>query len=72
MDQGRFLLAYLMLALVSGFAGVLVSPLHLCLLLSNQYFKTILLPVYRLMRFPILTLIGFGMLYFWGSRLFLA
>ena len=72
LDQGRFLLAYLMLALVSGFAGVLISPLHLCLLLSNQYFKTTLIPVYRLMRFPILTLIGSGILYFWGLRLIFA
>jgi len=33
------------LALVSGFFGVLLSPLHLCLLLSNAYFKTTLAPV---------------------------
>ena len=72
MDQSQFLLAYLMLALVSGFTGVLISPLHLCLLLSNQYFKTTLIPVYRLMRFPILTLIVSGILYFWGLRLFFA
>jgi len=39
----------MMLALVSGFVGVLLSPLHLCLLLSNAYFKTTLAPVYRLL-----------------------
>lgn len=58
------LLPYLMLALASGFAGVLVSPLHLCLLLSNQYFSTTLLPVYKLMRVPLLALVAGALAYF--------
>jgi integral membrane protein (TIGR00529 family) len=45
--QGDFMLAYLMLGIVSGFVGVLFSPLHMCLMLSNQYFKTSLTKVYR-------------------------
>jgi integral membrane protein (TIGR00529 family) len=69
LGQSQLLLPYLMLALVNGFAGVLLSPLHLCLLLSNQYFQTKLIPVYRLMYFPIGTLILSGILYFVVLRL---
>ena len=32
---------------VIGFCGVLLSPLHLCLVLTNEYFKSSLLRVYR-------------------------
>ncbi|MGD9209807.1 MAG: DUF401 family protein [Desulfobacteraceae bacterium] len=64
LDQATLLLPYLMLALASGFCGVLLSPLHLCLLLSNQYFKTTLLPVYRHMRVPICALLFSSILYF--------
>lgn len=64
LDQTQLLLPYLMLALGSGFAGVLLSPLHLCLLLSNQYFQTDLLPVYRHMRFPIGALLLCAIIYF--------
>ncbi len=44
--------AYMMLAMVSGFVGVLISPLHLCLLLSSEYFQTRFSPVYRYMAVP--------------------
>ncbi len=35
------------LAYISGFIGVLLSPVHLCLLLTNEYFKSNLMKVYR-------------------------
>lgn len=38
----------LILAYVSGYVGVLLSPLHLCLILSTEYFKASLARVYRL------------------------
>jgi uncharacterized protein len=63
-DQQSLMLPYLMLALTSGFLGVLVSPLHLCLLLSNEYFKTTLMPVYRLMRVPLIALLTAAVAYF--------
>lgn len=47
LNETQYMLPYMMLALVSGFVGVLLSPLHLCLLLSNEYFQTPLTPVYR-------------------------
>ncbi|MDD2603346.1 MAG: DUF401 family protein [Desulfobacterales bacterium] len=50
-------LAYLMLAMTGGFVGVLLSPLHLCLVLSNQYFKADPVAVYRHLWQPCLVLI---------------
>lgn len=47
LNETRYRLPCIMLALVSGFVGVLLSPLHLCLLLSNEYFQTPLPPDYR-------------------------
>ena len=41
------------LAYSGGFLGVLLSPVHLCLILTNQYFKARLGGVYRLMIFPV-------------------
>jgi hypothetical protein len=64
LGQGHLMLPYLALALVSGFTGVLLSPLHLCLLLSNAYFETSLMPVYRQMGVPLTMLLGGGGLYF--------
>jgi integral membrane protein (TIGR00529 family) len=59
-----FMLAYIMLAMTSGFIGVLLSPLHLCLLLSNQYFGTTLTAVYRHLWLPCLCLLISGIIYF--------
>jgi uncharacterized protein len=72
LGQSNLLLPYLALALVSGFTGVLLSPLHLCLLLSNAYFETSLMPVYREMIVPLLALLVGGCLYFAILRYFLS
>ncbi|MBI5552279.1 MAG: DUF401 family protein [Desulfobacterales bacterium] len=68
MGQEALMLPYLMLALASGFAGVLLSPLHLCFLLSNEYFKTELVAVYRFMRVPLGALLAAALGYFWILR----
>ena len=49
------------LAYAGGFLGVLLSPVHLCLVLTYQYFKARLGGVYYLMIFPSLfvTLVAF-------------
>ena len=60
------------LALVSGFTGVLLSPLHLCLLLSNAYFETHLWPVYRQLALPLAVVQAGGCLYFIILRYYLA
>ncbi|MBN2345078.1 MAG: DUF401 family protein [Candidatus Aminicenantes bacterium] len=43
---------------IVGFAGILVSPLHLCLVLTNEYFGASLLDVYRYMALPIFVMIA--------------
>ena len=60
----QLMMPYIMLALSCGFSGVLLSPVHLCLLLSNNFFGTTLPPVYRLLWFPCLCLIGWAFIYF--------
>jgi hypothetical protein len=47
-------LAFAALAYSGGFLGVLLSPVHLCLILTHQYFKAKLGGVYRLMIFPVI------------------
>jgi len=65
MGNPDFMPGYIMIAMVCGFAGVLLSPLHLCLLLSNEYFKTTLGSVYRHLLLPCFLLICSGLLYFY-------
>ena len=63
--QTMLMPAYIMIGLACGFAGVLLSPLHLCLLLSNEYFETSLNPVYRHLWLPCIFMITASMGYFW-------
>ena len=46
----------LMLAYMSGYVGVLLSPLHLCLILSTEYFKASFAKVYKLLLPPLLAI----------------
>ena len=62
--QGDLMLAYMMLGMVSGFVGVLFSPVHLCLMLSNQYFETSLTGVYRYLLPPCLGLLLTACVYY--------
>lgn len=66
LNETQYMLPYMMLALVSGFVGVLLSPLHLCLLLSNEYFQTPLAPVYRFLWTPCAALLATACLYFFA------
>jgi len=63
--ESQLMIAYVMIALVTGFSGVLLSPLHLCLILSNEYFTTPPGPVYRYLWRPCLYIILVGFTYFW-------
>jgi integral membrane protein (TIGR00529 family) len=42
---------------VIGFAGILASPVHLCLVLTNEYFKSSLVKVYRYLALPVIVLV---------------
>jgi integral membrane protein (TIGR00529 family) len=55
-------LNYMMLAFASGIAGDLLSPFHLCLVLTKDYFKADLKRVYRLLWVPVAFIIGVALL----------
>jgi uncharacterized protein len=46
----------ILLAFLAGFSGMIMSPTHLCLVLSNSYFGSEIGKVYRLLVIPILIL----------------
>ena len=63
---------YIMLASMSGFIGMMMSPAHLCLVVTNEYFGSELLKVLRQLAFPLalfalsavgLYFIGYGNLF---------
>lgn len=45
------------IAYIMGFAGVLLSPMHLCLVLTKEYFNAKFSDVYKLLTFPVLIMI---------------
>jgi len=51
-------------AFASGFAGVMLSPTHLCLLLTVKYFKADIAGTYRLMYVPVLLVFIVGLVRF--------
>src|SRR3990172_9383146 len=52
-------------AFASGFAGIMLSPTHLCLLLTIRYFNGDLAGVYRLLYLPVFLVLAVGLLLFW-------
>ena len=61
---GDNLFVYLMLAYASGYCGVLLSPLHLCLVLTKDYFKAELRKVYRILLAPVGVVWGVALVLF--------
>ena len=53
-------IGYVVLAYASGFAGVLLSPVHLCLILTREYFQTQMGALYRKLWGPVGAVIGTG------------
>jgi len=56
-------LYYMMLAFAGGICGVLLSPLHLCLVLTKEYFRAEWRGVYRLIWFPVVSILIAGLLW---------
>ncbi len=52
-------------AFASGFAGVMLSPTHLCLVLTLQYFKADMARTYRLLYLPIGLVFLVGLVRLW-------
>jgi len=61
----ELMIPLIILAFVSGFTGVLMSPLHLCLILSNEHFGASWSGVYRYLWFPSSALLAGSIGYFW-------
>ena len=58
---------YMVLALFSGFTGVMISPIHICLILTCQYFGCDLARTWRKLVWPcvIYLLCGVSLFYIW-------
>lgn len=52
-------------AFASGFAGVMLSPTHLCLLLTVRYFKADIARTYRLLYLPVALVFAVGLITLW-------
>jgi integral membrane protein (TIGR00529 family) len=59
---GRPDMVLLTFAYVSGFAGILLSPAHLCLALTADYFKAEMRDVYRILVWPVAAVFGAALL----------
>lgn len=55
--------SYMMLAFAGGIGGVLLSPLHLCLVLTKEYFRADWRGVYRLIWLPVFLVLITGLLW---------
>ena len=56
-------------AYISGFTGILISPAHLCLALTADYFKADLRDVYRILAGPVAVVFGAALIVLVASRL---
>jgi len=56
---------YLILATFAGFTGVMVSPIHICFILTCQYFGCDLMGTWRKLVLPCVVLMSSGALLFW-------
>ena len=57
-------LDYISLLYISGFSGVLLSPLHLCLVLTCEYFGAKLIRVYKYLLLPVGIILASAVLLF--------
>jgi hypothetical protein len=67
-DMADHLLAYTVLTFCSGYCGVLLSPLHVCLVLTCTYFKTDLASIYPKLALPCAAVAAAGLLSFLINR----
>ena len=63
-------LPLIILVYLSGFTGSLLSPLHLCMILSNEYFGARWLTFYKRLWLPAIMSAGGGVCYVWVLSLF--
>jgi hypothetical protein len=61
---GDQLLPHLTLGLFAGFTGVMISPLHVCFILSCEFFGVDIAVAWRRLVWPCTLLLGFGVCWF--------
>ncbi len=61
---GAQLEAYIVLGTFAGYAGVLISPIHICFMVTCQFFKTDIGATWRRLAPMCLLLLALGVLYF--------
>lgn len=54
--QGEVNLNYAMFAFVGGYMGHLLSPMHLCLVVTSDYFKVDIGKIYKMLILPVIIL----------------
>lgn len=52
--RGETNLYYAMLAFTGSFSGVMISPMHLCLVVTKDYFKADMVKIYKMLILPII------------------
>lgn len=57
----------ILLAFLAGYVGMMLSPSHLCLVLTNEYFRSDLAAVYRVMVPPMLLFGVLAYLVYWAG-----
>ena len=60
---------YVMLAYACGHMGMMLSPMHLCQVVSNQYFKTSFVAMYRHIVWPMVATLALAAAYFFVLRM---
>jgi hypothetical protein len=68
LGMGEDLIAYLVLGTFCGFTGVIISPIHICFVLTCNYFGTDLAATWRKIAFPSLAFGAFGVVLFFLLR----
>ena len=58
--QPEIVPSHILLAYISGYVGMFLSPSHLCLILSSEYFRSDLIRVYVRILVPVLVLAAIG------------
>jgi len=58
--QNEVNLNYAMFAYVGAYIGMMISPVHLCLVVTKDYFKADLAKIYKLLALPLLIIILFA------------
>lgn len=62
--EGRVDAAATVLAYAAGYAGVMLSPVHICLVLTREYFGAKLGVVYRRLALPVAAVVGVAFIYY--------